>query len=267
MLAIGRALVTNPRLLILDEATEGLAPLVRAEIWRCLAIAQGVGPGHPRHRQERGGAQPDRRPPLRDREGARRVDGRLPRPAGGRRRPAPLPRREPGQPPGGAPAMNVRPFRAYRYAGPERDLGRIVAPPYDQVSPELRARLAAPEPGELHPLLAAGGGDPGATATSRRAGRWRAGSPRGRGRGTRCPPSTRTRRRTGPAAGRSRDRRHRPRRGGRVRPRRRAAPRADARRAEARPPPAAGGDRGRHRAPVHARPRSRRRDHPPRGDG
>ena len=36
MLAIGRALVTNPRLLILDEATEGLAPLVRAEIWRCL---------------------------------------------------------------------------------------------------------------------------------------------------------------------------------------------------------------------------------------
>ena len=34
MLAIGRALVTNPALLILDEATEGLAPLVREEIWR-----------------------------------------------------------------------------------------------------------------------------------------------------------------------------------------------------------------------------------------
>ena len=37
MLAIGRALVTNPRLLILDEATEGLAPLIRDEIWACLA--------------------------------------------------------------------------------------------------------------------------------------------------------------------------------------------------------------------------------------
>ena len=36
MLAIGRALVTNPKLLILDEATEGLAPLIREEIWRCL---------------------------------------------------------------------------------------------------------------------------------------------------------------------------------------------------------------------------------------
>jgi branched-chain amino acid transport system ATP-binding protein len=36
MLAIGRALMTNPRLLILDEATEGLAPLVRAEIWAVL---------------------------------------------------------------------------------------------------------------------------------------------------------------------------------------------------------------------------------------
>ncbi|MFO0998439.1 MAG: ABC transporter ATP-binding protein [Alphaproteobacteria bacterium] len=37
MLAIGRALMTNPKLLILDEATEGLAPLVRQEIWACLA--------------------------------------------------------------------------------------------------------------------------------------------------------------------------------------------------------------------------------------
>ncbi len=37
MLAIGRALMTNPKLLILDEATEGLAPLIRTEIWRSLA--------------------------------------------------------------------------------------------------------------------------------------------------------------------------------------------------------------------------------------
>jgi branched-chain amino acid transport system ATP-binding protein len=36
MLAVGRALMTNPKLLILDEATEGLAPLIRAEIWACL---------------------------------------------------------------------------------------------------------------------------------------------------------------------------------------------------------------------------------------
>jgi branched-chain amino acid transport system ATP-binding protein len=43
MLAIGRALVTNPRLLILDEATEGLAPLVREEIWRALAQLRASG--------------------------------------------------------------------------------------------------------------------------------------------------------------------------------------------------------------------------------
>jgi branched-chain amino acid transport system ATP-binding protein len=43
MLAIGRALMTNPRLLILDEATEGLAPLVRAEIWRCLERLKAGG--------------------------------------------------------------------------------------------------------------------------------------------------------------------------------------------------------------------------------
>jgi branched-chain amino acid transport system ATP-binding protein len=43
MLAIGRALVTAPRLLILDEATEGLAPLVRHEIWRCLAALRAGG--------------------------------------------------------------------------------------------------------------------------------------------------------------------------------------------------------------------------------
>jgi len=43
MLAIGRALMTNPLLLILDEATEGLAPLIRAEIWRCLARLKESG--------------------------------------------------------------------------------------------------------------------------------------------------------------------------------------------------------------------------------
>ncbi|HZA66797.1 MAG TPA: ABC transporter ATP-binding protein [Geminicoccaceae bacterium] len=43
MVAIGRALMTNPELLILDEATEGLAPLVRAEIWRCLAGLKSGG--------------------------------------------------------------------------------------------------------------------------------------------------------------------------------------------------------------------------------
>ena len=43
MLAIGRALMTNPQLLILDEATEGLAPLIRAEIWRCLARLKARG--------------------------------------------------------------------------------------------------------------------------------------------------------------------------------------------------------------------------------
>ena len=43
MLAIGRALMTNPRLLILDEATEGLAPLIRQEIWQCLTQLKQSG--------------------------------------------------------------------------------------------------------------------------------------------------------------------------------------------------------------------------------
>ena len=43
MLAIGRALMTNPLLLILDEATEGLAPLIRDEIWRCLESLRAAG--------------------------------------------------------------------------------------------------------------------------------------------------------------------------------------------------------------------------------
>ncbi len=43
MLAVGRALMTNPKLLILDEATEGLAPLIRQEIWNCVATLKGEG--------------------------------------------------------------------------------------------------------------------------------------------------------------------------------------------------------------------------------
>jgi branched-chain amino acid transport system ATP-binding protein len=43
MLAIARALSTNPRLLILDEATEGLAPVIREEIWRCLRTLKAAG--------------------------------------------------------------------------------------------------------------------------------------------------------------------------------------------------------------------------------
>ncbi|WP_417675828.1 ABC transporter ATP-binding protein [Pseudodonghicola sp.] len=43
MLAVGRALMTNPRLLILDEATEGLAPVIRAEIWRVVELLKAEG--------------------------------------------------------------------------------------------------------------------------------------------------------------------------------------------------------------------------------
>ena len=43
MLAIGRALMTNPRLVVLDEATEGLAPLIRDEIWACLTQLKAAG--------------------------------------------------------------------------------------------------------------------------------------------------------------------------------------------------------------------------------
>ncbi|WP_108258791.1 ABC transporter ATP-binding protein [Mangrovicoccus ximenensis] len=43
MLAVGRALMTNPRLLVLDEATEGLAPLIREEIWSCLIRLKSEG--------------------------------------------------------------------------------------------------------------------------------------------------------------------------------------------------------------------------------
>jgi branched-chain amino acid transport system ATP-binding protein len=43
MLAVGRALMTNPQLLIFDEATEGLAPVIRAEIWNCISLLKSRG--------------------------------------------------------------------------------------------------------------------------------------------------------------------------------------------------------------------------------
>ena len=43
MLVVGRALMTNPRLLILDEATEGLAPVIRTEIWNCIELLKAGG--------------------------------------------------------------------------------------------------------------------------------------------------------------------------------------------------------------------------------
>ena len=92
MLAIGRALMTNPRLLILDEATEGLAPLVRGEIYRSIERLKARRAFHPSHRQGRQGADPSRGPPLRARERARRVERQLGRARGRPERPAPIPR-------------------------------------------------------------------------------------------------------------------------------------------------------------------------------
>ena len=69
MLAIGRALVTNPRLLILDEATEGLAPLIREEIWRCLQGLTRQRPDYSDDRQVR--RAPDRARPPPHHPGAR----------------------------------------------------------------------------------------------------------------------------------------------------------------------------------------------------
>ena len=77
MLAIGRALMTNPRLLILDEATEGLAPLIRDEIWRCLEQPARGRPIDPGDRQKCRGAHPHRRPPLHHRARPRGVDAEV----------------------------------------------------------------------------------------------------------------------------------------------------------------------------------------------
>ena len=77
MLAIGRALMTNPRLLILDEATEGLAPLIRAEIWRSLEQLKAEGLSILVIDKNVQGADAARRPPLHPREGPRRLERHL----------------------------------------------------------------------------------------------------------------------------------------------------------------------------------------------
>ena len=77
MLAIGRALMTNPRLLILDEATEGLAPLIREEIWDRLAALKRDGLSILRDRQDRGRADATLRPPSHPGEGPTRLAGHL----------------------------------------------------------------------------------------------------------------------------------------------------------------------------------------------
>ena len=77
MLAIGRALMINPKLLILDEATEGLAPLVRAEIWAGAGAVEGQRPGDSGHRQEPGCAAAPGRPSHGDREGPSGLERQL----------------------------------------------------------------------------------------------------------------------------------------------------------------------------------------------
>jgi len=90
MLAIGRALLTNPKLLILDEATEGLAPLIRAEIWAMPRTAQRGRAGHPDRRQARARARRLGRSPRDPGEGSRGVVGQLRRAESGRGDRAPL---------------------------------------------------------------------------------------------------------------------------------------------------------------------------------
>jgi branched-chain amino acid transport system ATP-binding protein len=83
MLAIGRALMTNPKLLVLDEATEGLSPLIRQEIWAAL-----------KQLKQEGLSQiviAAGRPPLRHREGPHRLEGRFARTARATGHRAPVP--------------------------------------------------------------------------------------------------------------------------------------------------------------------------------
>ena len=93
MLAIGRALMTNPDLLILDEATEGLAPLIRAEIWRCLGRLKAGGQSILLIDKNVGRTAAARRPPRDPREGPGGLAGQLRRARGEARNPAYLSRR------------------------------------------------------------------------------------------------------------------------------------------------------------------------------
>ena len=90
MLAIGRALMTNPKLLILDEATEGLAPLIRAEIWACLARLKAEGQAILLVDKHLDALTQHRRPPCGDREGPRGVDRHVGGAGGGCEREAAL---------------------------------------------------------------------------------------------------------------------------------------------------------------------------------
>ena len=77
MLAIARALMTNPELLILDEATEGLAPIIRNEIWKVLRKLKLCRAVDPDRRQESQGSRQACRPSLRAGAGPRALERRF----------------------------------------------------------------------------------------------------------------------------------------------------------------------------------------------